>query len=193
MAAKMTEIRWHGRGGQGAKTAAIFLAEAVLDRGKFSQGFPEYGPERRGAPMRGYTRIADEPIRRHCSIENPDIVIVLDSTLLESSAAGVTAGGRDETVYLVNTSEKPAAIRKRLGIKGGKVFTVDATGIALDCFKKPIPNMPMVGALLAATDLMGLEDLKSSLATRFKAKFSPAVIEGNLVAVERAHKELVKE
>ena len=193
MSEGLLEIRWHGRGGQGAKTAAIFLAEAVLDRGKFSQGFPEYGPERRGAPMRGYTRIADEPIRRHCSIENPDIVIVLDSTLLESSAAGVTAGGRDETVYLVNTSEKPAAIRKRLGIKGGKVFTVDATGIALDCFKKPIPNMPMVGALLAATDLMGLEDLKSSLATRFKAKFSPAVIEGNLVAVERAHKELVKE
>ncbi len=193
MAAKMTEIRWHGRGGQGAKTAAIFLAEAVLDRGKFSQGFPEYGPERRGAPMRGYTRIADEPIRRHCSIENPDIVIVLDSTLLESSAAGVTAGGRDDTVYLVNTVEKPAQIRKRLGIKGGKVFTIDANGIALDCFGKPIPNMPMIGALLAATDLMGLEDLKSSLATRFKAKFSRAVIDGNLAAVERAHKELVKE
>jgi pyruvate ferredoxin oxidoreductase gamma subunit len=193
MATKMTEIRWHGRGGQGAKTAAIFLAEAVLDRGKFSQGFPEYGPERRGAPMRGYTRIADQPIRRHCSIENPDIVIVLDPTLLESAAAGVTAGGTDATVYLVNTVEKPAQIRKRLGVKGGQVYTVDASGIALDCFKKPIPNMPMIGALLAATELMALEDLKASLSSRFKTKFSSAVIEGNLVAVERAHKELVKE
>jgi pyruvate ferredoxin oxidoreductase gamma subunit len=90
-----------------------YLLSGVLDRGKFSQGFPEYGPERRGAPMRGYTRIADEPIRRHCGIESPDIVIVLDPTLLESAAAGVTAGSRDETVYLVNTVEKPARIRER--------------------------------------------------------------------------------
>ncbi len=193
MAAKMLEIRWHGRGGQGAKTAAIFLAEAVLDKGKFSQGFPEYGPERRGAPMRGYTRIADEPIRRHCSIENPDIVIVLDPTLLESAAAGVTAGGGDSTIYLVNTGEKPAQIRKRLQVKGGQVFTVDATQIALDCFGKSIPNMPMIGALLAATRLMALEDMKTSLSQRFKTKFSQAVIDGNLAAIERAHKELVKE
>jgi pyruvate ferredoxin oxidoreductase gamma subunit len=195
MAGKMVEIRWHGRGGQGAKTAAIFLAEAVLDRGKYSQGFPEYGPERRGAPMRGYTRIADAPIRRHCGIESPDIVIVLDPTLLESTAAGVTAGGRDDTVYLVNTVEKPARIRERLGIGKGKakVFTVDAMQIALDCFGRSIPNMPMVGALLAATELMPLEDMKASLAERFKSKFSQAVIDGNLTAVERAYKELVKE
>ncbi len=193
MAGDMVEIRWHGRGGQGAKTAAIFLAEAVLDRGKYSQGFPEYGPERRGAPMRGYTRIADTPIRRHCSIENPDIVIILDPTLLESSAAGVTAGGRAETVYLVNTSEPPAAIRRRLLTADGKVYTVDATQIALDCFGKSIPNMPMIGALLAATDLMSLEDMKASLVERFKSKFSQAVIDGNLAAVERAHKELVCE
>jgi len=193
MAGKMVEVRWHGRGGQGAKTAAIFLAEAVLDRGKYSQGFPEYGPERRGAPMRGYTRISDEPVRRHCGIEKPDIVIVLDPTLLESPAAGVTAGGSDETVYLVNTSEKPASIRKRLGIKSGKVFTVDATQIALDCFGRSIPNMPMIGALLAATELVALDDMKVSLAARFKSKFSQAVIDGNLTAVERAYKELVKE
>ena len=89
MAAKMTEIRWHGRGGQGAKTAAIFLAEAVMERGKYSQGFPEYGPERRGAPVRGYTRISDDPIRVHCSIAEPKYIIVLDSSLLDSAAAGV--------------------------------------------------------------------------------------------------------
>jgi len=193
MAGKMVEIRWHGRGGQGAKTAAIFLAEAVLDRGKFSQGFPEYGPERRGAPMRGYTRIADEPIRRHCGIESPDIVIVLDPTLLESVAAGVTAGSRDETVYLVNTVEKPARIRERLKIKNGKVCTIDATKIALDCLGRSIPNMPMIGALLAATEMMALDDMKSSLTARLKSKFSQAVVDGNVIAVERAYKELVTE
>jgi pyruvate ferredoxin oxidoreductase gamma subunit len=193
MAGKMVEIRWHGRGGQGAKTAAIFLAEAVLDRGKFSQGFPEYGPERRGAPMRGYTRIADEPIRRHCGIESPDIVIVLDPTLLESAAAGVTAGSRDETVYLVNTVEKPARIRERLKIRNGKVCTIDATQIALDCVGRSIPNMPMIGALLAATEMMALDDMKASLTARLKSKFSQAVVDGNVTAVERAYKELVTE
>jgi pyruvate ferredoxin oxidoreductase gamma subunit len=193
MAGKMVEIRWHGRGGQGAKTAAIFLAEAVLDRGKFSQGFPEYGPERRGAPMRGYTRIADEPIRRHCGIESPDIVIVLDPTLLESAAAGVTAGSRDETVYLVNTVEKPARIRERLKIRNGKVCTIDATKIALDCLGRSIPNMPMIGALLAATEMMALDDMKASLTARLKSKFSQAVVDGNVIAVERAYKELVTE
>jgi len=193
MAGKMVEIRWHGRGGQGAKTAAIFLAEAVLDRGKFSQGFPEYGPERRGAPMRGYTRIADEPIRRHCGIESPDIVIILDPTLLESAAAGVTAGSRNETVYLVNTVEKPARIRERLKIKNGKVFTIDATQIALDCLGRSIPNMPMIGALLAATEMMALDDMKTSLTARLRSKFSQAVVDGNVTAVERAYKELVTE
>jgi pyruvate ferredoxin oxidoreductase gamma subunit len=190
---KMVEIRWHGRGGQGAKTAAIFLAEAVLDRGKYSQGFPEYGPERRGAPMRGYTRISDEPIRRHCGIENPDIVIVLDPTLLESAAAGVTAGGRDETVYIINTIERPARIRERLKIASGKVFTIDAQQIALDCVGRPIPNMPMIGALLAATEMMPLDELTGSLTARLKSKFSQAVVDGNVAAVERAYKELVTE
>jgi pyruvate ferredoxin oxidoreductase gamma subunit len=193
MAGHMVEIRWHARGGQGAKTAAIFLAEAVLDQGKFGQGFPEYGPERRGAPVRGYTRIGDTPIRRHCAIENPNIVIVLDSTLLEAPAAAVTAGVMEDTVILVNTSEPPAAIRKRLGVKGARVFTVDATGIALDTIKRPVPNMPMIGALLAVVDLMTIDELKESLGERFKTKFSQAVIDGNLAAVSRAHEELVSE
>jgi pyruvate ferredoxin oxidoreductase gamma subunit len=95
----MVEIRWHARGGQGAKTAAMFLAEAVLEKGKYGQGFPEYGPERRGAPMRGFTRISETPIRRHCMIENPGIVIILDPTLLDSPAAGVTAGTGEGTVW----------------------------------------------------------------------------------------------
>ena len=193
MAAAMTEIRWHGRGGQGAKTAAVFLAEAVLDQGKFSQGFPEYGPERRGAPVRGYTRISDAPIRLHCSIAEPDYVIVLDPTLLDSQAAGVADGAREDTVFLVNTVENPETIRKRLGIKGGEVHTVDASLIAKESFGKSIPNMPMIGALTRVADVVTLEDLTASLVVRFKKKFSQAVIDGNVTAVERAYKELVSE
>ena len=193
MAGKMTEIRWHGRGGQGAKTAAIFLAEAVMVQGKHSQGFPEYGPERRGAPIRGYMRIADKPIRRHCSIENPDVVIILDSTLMDSPAAAVTAGVGQDTMFLVNTVETPAEIRKRLGLKGGSVHTIDATQIALDCFGRSIPNMPMIGALTSVTEILDLEELKTALGVQFEKKFSRTVIDGNLAAVERAHKELVSE
>jgi len=193
MAAKMTEIRWHGRGGQGAKTAAIFLAEAVLDQGKHSQGFPEYGPERRGAPIRGYTRIADDPIRVHCSIAEPRYVIVLDPTLLESAAAGVTLGTGKDTVYLINTMETPADIRKKLGVKGGTIHTVDATLIAQESFGKPIPNMPMIGALSAVTDIITMKDLTDSMSARFEKKFSKAVVDGNIKAVQRAAEELVTE
>ena len=193
MAGQMVEIRWHARGGQGAKTAAMFVAEAVLDKGKFGQGFPEYGPERRGAPVRGFTRIADQPIRRHCSIENPGIVIVLDPTLLDSPAAAVTAGTSKDTVFLVNSSESPAEIAHRLDVPGARVYTVDATQIALDSFGRSIPNMPMVGALLAVEELMTIDELKHSLAKRFSKKFSQAITDGNLTAVERAHKELRSE
>jgi pyruvate ferredoxin oxidoreductase gamma subunit len=187
----MVEIRWHARGGQGAKTAALFLAEAVLEKGKFGQGFPEYGPERRGAPMRGFTRISDKPIRRHCMIEKPGIVIVLDPSLLDSPAAGVTAGTGPDTVFVVNTKEKPAAIMKKLKVPGSTVYTVDATGIALDTIGRPIPNMPMIGALLAVNDMLTVEELKGALVGQLSSKFSQAVIDGNLAAVERANKELV--
>jgi pyruvate ferredoxin oxidoreductase gamma subunit len=191
MSVQMTEIRWHARGGQGAKTAAMFLAEAVLEKGKYGQGFPEYGPERRGAPMRGYTRIADVPIRRHCMIEHPGIVIILDSTLLDSPAAAVTAGTGKGTVFIVNTTETPAFISKKLAVKGAKVHTVDATGIALDTIGRPIPNMPMIGALLAVNDVMTVEELKSALVQQLGSKFSQVIIDGNLNAVDRASKELV--
>ena len=191
MSGQMVEIRWHARGGQGAKTAAMFLAEAVLEKGKFGQGFPEYGPERRGAPMRGFTRISETPIRRHCMIEHPGIVIILDPTLLDSPAAAVTAGTGKGTVFIVNTTETPAFISKKLAVKGAKVHTVDATGIALDTIGRPIPNMPMIGALLAVNDMMTVEELKGALVTQLGSKFSQVVIDGNLNAVDRANKELV--
>jgi len=193
MAAQMVEIRWHARGGQGAKTAAMFVAQAVLIKGKYGQGFPEYGPERRGAPMRGFTRIADAPIRRHCGIENPGLVVVLDPTLLDSPAAGVTAGTDENTVFLINTSLTPAEIKKKLGVKGATVYTVDATQIALDSFGKPIPNMPMTGALLKAQPFMELSELTDAMKVKFSKKFSQAVVDGNLRAVEKAYNEVVSE
>jgi len=177
----------------GAKTAAMFLAEAVLSKGKFGQGFPEYGPERRGAPMRGFTRISENPIRRHCMIENPGIVIILDPSLMDSAAAGVTAGTDKDTVFLVNTTQSPADTRKKLGVKGATVHTVDATGIALDSIGRPIPNMPMIGALLAVNDMMTIDELKGELVANLGSKFSQVIIDGNLAAVERANKELVSE
>ncbi len=191
MAGQMVEIRWHARGGQGAKTAAMFLAEAVLEKGKFGQGFPEYGPERRGAPMRGFTRISDKPIRRHCMIENPGIVIVLDPSLLDSPAAGVRAGITDETFFVINTTETPAFMAEKLGVDIALVHTVDATGIALDSIGRPIPNMPMIGALLAVRELLTIDELKDALVTQLGSKFSQIVIDGNLTAVDRAYKELV--
>ena len=191
MAGQMVEVRWHARGGQGAKTAAMFLAEAVLEKGKYGQGFPEYGPERRGAPMRGFTRIAEEPIRRHCMIERPGIVVVLDPTLLDSPAAGVSAGVDSNTVFVVNTTESPASISEKIGVKGAAVHTVDATGIALDAIGRPIPNMPMIGALLAVEEILTIDELKDAMVSLLGSKFSQAVIDGNLTAVERANKELV--
>jgi pyruvate ferredoxin oxidoreductase gamma subunit len=143
--------------------------------------------------MRGFTRIADAPIRRHCGIENPGIVIVLDSSLLDSPAAGVTAGTDENTVFLINTSLSPADIKKKLGVKGAKVFTVDATKIALDCFGKPIPNMPMTGALLKAQPILELVELTDAMKVKFSKKFSQAVVEGNLRAVEMAYNEVVSE
>ncbi|MDY0109077.1 MAG: 2-oxoacid:acceptor oxidoreductase family protein [Candidatus Krumholzibacteria bacterium] len=191
MAAQMVEIRWHARGGQGAKTAATFVAQAVLAKGKFGQGFPEYGPERRGAPVRGYTRISSTPIRRHCGIENPNIVVVLDSSLLDSTAAGVTAGTDERTVFLINTSLAPDEIRAKINVPGAKIYTVDATKIALDNFGKPIPNMPMTGALLAAEPFMDLGEFLDAMKVKFSTKFSQAVVEGNLRAVEKAYNEVV--
>lgn len=193
MAGQMVEIRWHARGGQGAKTAAMFLAEAVLEKGKFGQGFPEYGPERRGAPMRGYTRISEAPIRRHCMIEKPGIVIILDPSLMDSAAAGCSAGTDKNTVFLVNTTESVKDTRKKLGVKGATVHTVDATGIALDTIGRPIPNMPMIGALMAVDNMLSLDELKGALVSQLSSKFSQVVIDGNLAAVERANKEVVSE
>jgi len=184
------EIRWHGRGGQGAKTAATFLAEAVMVVGKYSQGFPEYGPERRGAPVRGYTRISDLPIRRHCGVASPDIVVILDSSLLASPSADVTAGTNKHTLFLVNTTMSAEDTRAKIKSDGAFFGAVDASGIAKEEFGQAIPNTPMVGALMKAKEILSLDKVCECLAFKFSKKLNQRVLDGNLRAVRRAYEEL---
>jgi len=185
---KITEIRWHGRGGQGAKTAALLLAGAALDEGKYIQGFPEYGPERMGAPMQSFTRISESPITIHSHVSSPDAVVVLDSTLLEM--VNVTEGLSDEGVILVNTSQSPQQIREKLGLKKAKVFTVDATSISLETMGRNLPNTPMLGALIKATSLLKVDTVISNIEKKLGKKYNRKVVEGNIRAIKRAYEEV---
>jgi pyruvate ferredoxin oxidoreductase gamma subunit len=185
---EMTEIRWHGRGGQGAKTAAQLVAHVALEEGKYSQGFPEYGPERMGAPIRGFTRISDRPIRLHCPIERPDVVVVLDETLV--GAANVTEAADEHTVFVVNTPLAPEAMARKLAVDGARVFCVDATKISIDELGRPIPNTPMIGALIRATGCISTEALQRDVERKFLKKLGEKVVQGNVRAIERAHAEV---
>ncbi len=186
--ANMVEVRWHGRGGQGAKTAATLLAEAALTEDKYSQGFPEYGPEREGAPMRGFTRISDAPIRVHCTIDNPNAVVVLDETLLDG--VDVCAGLMPEGVVVVNTARQPDEIRKKLSVKKARLYTINATQIALDEIGRPIPNTPMLGALIKATHMLKLETIFEDVKHKLGKKFTKQIVDGNINAVKRAYEEV---
>ncbi|KPJ58970.1 MAG: pyruvate synthase [Latescibacteria bacterium DG_63] len=181
-------IRWHGRGGQGAKMASFLLAECALEEGKWSQGFPDYGPERSGAPVRGFNRISDRRIDLHCPITDPDIVIVLDDTLI--GKVDVCGGLKKDGICLVNTQCDPASMRAQLKLNGRKVFTVDATKIALSEIGRPIPNTAMFGALCKASGVLRLETVVSEIKRVFKKKFGPEVAESNIKAVERAYAEV---
>ena len=187
--ANLTEIRWHGRGGQGAKTAATMLAEIVLNEGKYGQGFPDYGPERMGAPMRGFTRISDKPIRMHSAVYNPNVVIVLDPTLLD--VVDVLEGTNEKTVIIINTSDTMEVISKKLNIGKRKLWILNGTKIALDTIGRPIPNTPMLGAFVKATDLIKLDTLYTDVRKKFGKKFPERVIQGNLDAIKRAYEEVV--
>jgi len=186
--AEVMEIRWHGRGGQGAKTASLLLAQAAAMEGKYSQGFPDYGPERMGAPMRGFTRISDEPIKVHCAIYDPRIVIVLDDSLLKS--VDVTDGTPQNGIIVVNTLKSPAEVRSVLGLEGRKIFTVDATGISIEEIGRPIPNAPMLGALIKVSGILSLDVVLDQIRKKFSHGFRAEVLEGNLRAIHRAHEEV---
>jgi pyruvate ferredoxin oxidoreductase gamma subunit len=185
---QLMEIRWHARGGQGAKTASLLLAEAAAMEGKYSQGFPDYGPERMGAPMRGFTRISESPIKVHSAIYSPQMVVVLDDTLL--SAVDVADGTPEDGIIIVNTLKSAADVRKELGLKGRKLFTVNATGIAIDEIGRPIPNAPMLGALIKVSELLSLEAVTKQIKKKFSHGFRPEVLEGNVRAIKRAYEEV---
>jgi len=188
---ELTEIRWHGRGGQGAKTAALLFADAALAQGLYVQAFPEYGPERMGAPVASFDRISSKPIVLHSGVINPDIVIVLDPTLIDT--VDVKEGIPDGGTIIINTEKSPADIKKELGISGSiKIYTVDASTISKETIGREIPNTPMLGALIKAAGILDfnamVEDTKKKLEKKFKSK--PEVIEGNIKAIERAYKEV---
>jgi pyruvate ferredoxin oxidoreductase gamma subunit len=189
---KLTEIRWHGRGGQGAKTASQLLAEAASAAGMYVQGFPEYGPERMGAPIQAFNRYSDQPIALHCHVTEPDVVAVLDPSLL---GPAVIKGLSDKGALLVNTSDSPATVRAKTGLKIGRVYTVDASTISVETIGRDIPNTPMMGALIKATDFMPYDQfmaiMRQQLEDKFKSK--PSVIEGNLKAIQRAYEEVQSE
>ena len=187
---KLIEIRWHGRGGQGAKTAALLLADAAFNTGKYIQGFPEYGPERMGAPIRAYNRISDERIKIHSNIYEPDYVVVVDESLI--SAIDVTSGLKETGAIIINTDKEPDEVKKHLKGYKGKVCTIDARKISEETLGRNFPNTPMLGAVVVVGNIMEpqkfLEDMKESFAHKFKTK--PEIIEGNMKAIERAMQEV---
>ena len=188
--ANVVEIRWHARGGQGAKTASELLAEAAFNTGKFVQGFPEYGPERMGAPITAYNRIADKKIRVHSNIYEPDFAVVLDESLIE--CVDLTAGLKESGAIIVNTNKTPDEIKKELGDYKGKVCTIDARTISEECIGRYFPNTPMLAAIVKVSGIMSDEvfiaDMEESIKTKFASK--PQVVEGNMNCVKRALSEV---
>lgn len=186
----LTEIRWHGRGGQGAKTAALLLADAAMEEGKFVQAFPEYGPERMGAPVQSFNRLSEKPISLHCSVTSPSVVVVLDPSLVKT--VDVTKGLPEDGVLLFNTPLSPEAMREKINLSGKRIFTVDASSIALKTIGQEIPNTPMLGALVKVTELLNFDRMIHDTRAKLSKKFasSPEVIEGNIKAIETAYHEV---
>ncbi|MDO9516319.1 MAG: pyruvate ferredoxin oxidoreductase subunit gamma [Syntrophales bacterium] len=178
----MIEIRWHGRGGQGAVTSVETLALAAIGEGQYAQGFPSFGPERRGAPVAAFNRIDDKKIRVRSGIYNPDVVIVLDSSLM--ALVNVAEGLKPEGVLIVNTAKSPEEVKKETGFKG-TVATVDASKIAREEMGVPITNTTMIGAVVKATGLVKIESVKEPLKKRFGR-----IAQKNINAMERAYREL---
>ena len=187
---KSVEIRWHGRGGQGAKTAALLLADVAFKAGKYVQGFPEYGPERMGAPITAYNRISDTPITVHSNIYEPDYVVVVDETLLES--IDVTKGLNKEGAIIINTTRSVEEVKPLLNGYEGGVYTVDARAISIKALGKNYPNSPMLAATVAVSRVMDKDEFLNEMRSSFQHKFAkkPEVIDGNMMALELAFEEV---
>lgn len=185
------EIRWHGRGGQGAKTAALLLADVAFKTGKNVQGFPEYGPERMGAPITAYNRISSDEIRVHSNIYHPDYVVVVDETLLHT--VDVTAGLKEQGAIVVNTPKSPQEIAPQLNGYKGKVYTVDARKISVETLGKNFPNSPMLAAIVVVSKVMDKDTFIREMKNSYQHKFAkkPEVIDGNMKALEVAYDAVI--
>jgi len=186
------EIRWHGRGGQGAKTASLLLADAAFNTGKYIQGFPEYGPERMGAPITAYNRISTAKITVHSNIYEPDYVVVVDDTLLDT--VNVTSGLKESGAIIINTTKNEEELKKSLKGYNGNIYTIDARKVSEEALGRYFPNTPMLAAIVKVSNIMTPEALLSDMEGSFKHKFAkkPEVIEGNMKALELALKEVKK-
>ena len=187
---KTVEIRWHGRGGQGAKTACLLLADAAFSSGKYVQGFPEYGPERMGAPITAYNRISDERCTVHSNIYDPDFVVVVDETLIES--VDVTKGLNPDGAIIINTSKTPDEVRPELGGYAGKVATIDAAKISEEILGKNFPNTPMLAAAVKVSGVVDADKFVQDMEASFKHKFAtkPQVVAGNMTVLTRSMEEV---
>lgn len=185
---RIMEIRWHSRAGQGAVTAAETLAAAALREGKNVQAFPEFGPERMGAPLRAFNRISSGPIRVHGVVEEANVVIVVDPSLL--GAVPVDQNVAPDGAIVANTTESLDQVRRILTLNGQQIACIDATKIAVECFGMQKPNTPMLGAVARVTNLVSLDTLLAEVEESFSYKFSPKVVEGNLKAIQRAYEEV---
>jgi pyruvate ferredoxin oxidoreductase gamma subunit len=188
VSSELTEVRWHARGGQGAVTAAKMVAELAVEQGKHFQAFPEYGPERSGAPIVAFTRISDEPIQTYAPIEHPGVILVLDPTLL--NAINVCEGAAPGATVIVHTEDSPDEVMAKADFGDAHVMTVPATKIAKETIGRNLPNTPMVGAVAKATGIFSLEQVEEHLLHSFGKKFAPEVVDGNLNAVRRAYNEV---
>ena len=188
----LIEIRWHGRGGQGAKTASLLLADVAFSTGKYIQGFPEYGPERMGAPMTAYNRISSKPIEVHSNIYDPDYVVVVDETLLK--AVDVTNGLKEKGGIVINTTKSLDEIKPLLKNYNGNIYTIDAKKISEDALGKYFPNVPMLAAIEKIAGIMPDDDFIKNMEESFKHKFAkkPEVIEGNMQALKIALNNIKK-
>lgn len=187
---KNIEIRWHGRGGQGAKTAALLLADVAFNTGMHVQGFPEYGPERMGAPITAYNRIGESEIRVHSNIYNPDYVVVVDETLLHS--VDVTKGLNPEGGIVINTARPKEEIISMLKGYTGKVYTIDARKVSMETLGKYFPNSPMLASIVKVANIMDENVFLEQMEASYKHKFAkkPEVIEGNMNALKLAFQEV---
>ena len=188
----LIEIRWHGRGGQGAKTASLLLADAAFNTGKYIQGFPEYGPERMGAPIVAYNRISNNPITIHSNIYEPDYVVVVDDTLL--NCVDVTAGLKESGAIVINSTKTSDELKEKLKNYKGSVYKIDAREISINALGKYFPNTPMLAAIVKVSGVMSDEDFLNDMVGSFKHKFAkkPEVIDGNMKALEMALAQVEK-